>query len=65
MMAAAPNREVVSFGRFSLVESERLLMKEGAPIELGTRALDILIALLSRPNEIIGKRSCWRGCGPT
>jgi predicted ATPase/DNA-binding winged helix-turn-helix (wHTH) protein len=46
----------ISFGPFSLVASERLLTKAGAPVELGARALDVLIALVSRPNEAVGKR---------
>lgn len=57
MVASAPQiREVASFGPFELVASERLLTKDGVPVELGARALDILIALLSRPNEIISKK---------
>src|SRR5580693_5306792 len=53
---AAQAKDVVSFGPFSLVASERLLTREGAPVELGARALDILIALVSRPNEVISKK---------
>ena len=56
MMRPARTRDVVSFGPFNLVASERLLTKDGAPIELGARALDILIALVSRPNEAISKK---------
>ena len=52
----ARTTDVISFGPFTLVASERLLMKEGAPVELGSRTLDILIALVSRPNEVVGKR---------
>jgi predicted ATPase/DNA-binding winged helix-turn-helix (wHTH) protein len=48
--------ETLSFGPFSLIASQRLLMRGGAPVELGARALDILIALASRPNEVIGKK---------
>src|SRR5450755_388130 len=55
MTATALAREVISFGPFSLVASERLLTREGAPVELSARALDILIALLSRPNEVVSK----------
>src|SRR5262245_7401732 len=51
----APARESVSFGPFRLVASERLLMKDGTPVDLGGRALDILIALTSQPNEAISK----------
>lgn len=52
---AARTKDIISFGPFSLIAGERLLTKDGAPIELSSRALDILIALLSRPNEVIGK----------
>ncbi|TWT10668.1 winged helix-turn-helix domain-containing protein [Reyranella sp. CPCC 100927] len=48
--------DIISFGPFSLSASSRLLMKGGAPVELGARTLDILIALASRPNEAINKR---------
>jgi len=56
MTPAMQTRDVVSFGPFSLVASERLLTKDGVPIELGARSLDILIALLSCPNEVFNKR---------
>ena len=42
--------------RFNLVASERLLTKDGAPVELGARALDILIVLISTPNEVVSKK---------
>jgi predicted ATPase/DNA-binding winged helix-turn-helix (wHTH) protein len=53
---AAQSGGVVSFGPFSLDASRRLLMKDGAPVVLGARTLDTLIALVSRPNQAIGKR---------
>ena len=56
MEPAARATNVISFGPFSLVASGRLLTKDGAPVELGSRTLDILIALVSRPNEVVGKR---------
>jgi predicted ATPase/DNA-binding winged helix-turn-helix (wHTH) protein len=52
----APSKDVVSFGPFRLAPSERLLTREGAPVELGARALDVLIALVSKPNEAISKK---------
>ena len=55
MVMLPQTKEVISFGAFSLIASERLLTKSGAPIELGSRALDILIVLLSRPNEVMSK----------
>ena len=54
MMAAG--KDVLSFGPFRLIAAERLLTREGAPVELGARALDILIALVSTPNEVISKK---------
>ena len=56
MGPAAQTRDVISFGPFSLVASERLLTRDGAPVELGARTLDILIALVSRPNEVVSKK---------
>ena len=53
---ATQARDVISFGPFSLVVSERLLTRDGAEVELGARALDTLIVLLSRPNEVVGKK---------
>src|SRR5580658_4333989 len=46
----------LSFGPFSLLIGERLLTKNGVPVVLGARALDILIALTTRPNEVVTKK---------
>src|SRR5262249_35570494 len=54
--AVAPSKDVLSFGPFCLTPGERLLTRGGAPVELCARALDILIALVSRPNETISKK---------
>jgi predicted ATPase/DNA-binding winged helix-turn-helix (wHTH) protein len=55
MTPAALTKEVISFGPFSLIASERLLTRGGTPVELSARALDVLIALLSNPNEVVSK----------
>jgi predicted ATPase/DNA-binding winged helix-turn-helix (wHTH) protein len=49
--------ERILFGPFMLSTSERLLTRDGIPIELGARTLDTLIALVSRPNEVVSKRN--------
>jgi DNA-binding winged helix-turn-helix (wHTH) protein len=41
---------------FSLVPSERLLTREGVPVEVGPRTLDVLIALVCRSYEAISKK---------
>jgi DNA-binding winged helix-turn-helix (wHTH) protein len=58
-MATAINRTDggLSFGPFNLLVNARLLTKEGVPVELGARALDILIVLTSSPNEIVSKKN--------
>jgi len=53
---ADKSSDVLSFGPFRLSVSERLLTKDGAPVELGARTVDALIALASRPNDIVSKR---------
>src|SRR5690242_9088441 len=55
MTPAAQSKEILSFGPFSLIASERLLIKNGVPVELSGRAYDILTILLSRPNQVISK----------
>ena len=53
---AAQTRDVVSFGPFSLSRERTTSHERRRPVELGARALDILIALVSRPNEAISKK---------
>jgi len=53
---AVQTKDVISFGPFTLMASERLLTKQGATLHLGARTLDTVIALASRPNEVVSKR---------
>jgi DNA-binding winged helix-turn-helix (wHTH) protein len=59
------SNEAISFGPFTLVASERRLIKGGTSVELSARAFDILAILLSRPNEPISKSEllaqAWAG----
>ena len=52
----AQRSEAICFGPFELVASNRQLTRNGARVELGARAYDILVMLLSHPNEVISKR---------
>jgi predicted ATPase/DNA-binding winged helix-turn-helix (wHTH) protein len=54
--ATGEAKDRLSFGPFNLVASERLLTTKGSAVELGSRALDILLALISKPNEIVSKK---------
>jgi predicted ATPase/DNA-binding winged helix-turn-helix (wHTH) protein len=49
-------KDIVSFGPFRLFATQRLLEKEGLPLNLGSRALDLLIALVERATEVVSKR---------
>jgi signal transduction histidine kinase len=46
-------RRATSFGPFRLLPRERVLEKEGVPIQIGGRAFDILVALAERAGEVI------------
>ena len=49
-------RDVVSFGPFHLFPAERLLKKGDKPLQLGGRALDVLIALVERAGEVVTRK---------
>ena len=52
----SPTKDIISFGPFSLIAGERVLKRDGTLVELGARALDTLIVLVSCPNEVVSKR---------
>jgi len=58
------HRGVAEFGPFRLLSSERLLLKDGQPVQLGSRALDILIALIERPGEVVAQRELFKRVWP-
>jgi predicted ATPase/DNA-binding winged helix-turn-helix (wHTH) protein len=57
--------ERLKFGEFELAPVARALWLRGEQVRLGSRALDILIALASRPGQIVSKdvltQLVWRG----
>ncbi|MGY4349889.1 DNA-binding winged helix-turn-helix (wHTH) protein [Bradyrhizobium sp. GM7.3] len=61
--AAIPDFDAVAFGPFSL--RSRLLEKDGLPVRLGSRAMDILRLLVSRAGEVVPKNEilgyAWSG----
>src|SRR5262245_37420916 len=46
----------VSFGPFRLLPTQFLLLEGDKPVPLGSRALEILIALLERRGELVSKQ---------
>jgi DNA-binding winged helix-turn-helix (wHTH) protein len=47
--------EAFVFGSFRLIPAQRLLLDDGKPLRLGSRALEILVALVERAGETIRK----------
>ncbi|MEO8311516.1 MAG: winged helix-turn-helix domain-containing protein [Caldimonas sp.] len=46
---------VLKFGRFELQRRQRRLLQDGTPVVLGTRAFDLLLALVERRDQIVTK----------
>lgn len=45
----------IAFGPFHLYPALRCLEREGVPVRIGSRALDILLALAEKPGIVVGK----------
>src|SRR5260221_13469265 len=58
------SQDVICFGPFRLSTAERLLEKNGVRVRLGSRALDILIALVERPAEVVSKKELFARVWP-
>jgi len=49
------DEETFAFGSFRLIPAQRVLLDDGKPLRLGSRALDILIALVEGAGETVHK----------
>src|SRR5258708_28871952 len=56
--------DLIHFGPFRLSVTERILEKGGVRVQLGSRALDILIALVERPAEVVSKKELFARVWP-
>lgn len=56
-MRFAPLARAFAFGPFVLHPERQLLLKDGVPVRLGGRALEILTALAERPGELVSKQA--------
>ena len=52
-----PVGAVVSFGPYRLAPTQQLLLELEKPVRIGSRALEILIALVERPGELVSKQA--------
>ena len=53
--AARMNQRALTFGSFEVRPAERVLVEDGRPVPLGARALDILVLLVERAGQVVGK----------
>src|SRR5258705_13601422 len=53
--ATAAGENAVAFGPFRLLSPQRLLLEGGKPVRLGSRAFEILAALVERAGEVVSK----------
>src|SRR5258708_16146954 len=49
------NRRAISFGPCLLLAEQRLLLEGDRQVRLGSRALDILVFLIERAGDVVGK----------
>ena len=62
---AETNREEFAFGRWRLLPAARRLLADDVPVELGSRAFDVLLALVEAGGQLVTKddlmRRVWFG----
>ena len=54
----------LSFGPFRLNPTRRVLLRDGKPLRLGSRALDLLIALVDNGKDLISKEDLLKRVWP-
>src|SRR5262245_21435089 len=53
--STSPEGGATAFGPFLLLPAERLLLEDGRPVHIGSRAMGVLIALVRRAGELVSK----------
>ena len=49
------DEEAFVFGAFRLLPAQRMLLEDGKPVHLGSRALDVLVALVQSAGDTLHK----------
>ena len=63
--ATTGGEPAISFGPYRLVATRRLLLEGDKPMRLGSRAFDILTALVERAGEVVSKEELFARAWPT
>ncbi len=64
MQGPATSDQMFVFGQFRLLPAQRSLLEAGAPVRIGSRALDLLTVLVERAGEVVGKDELMRRVWP-
>src|ERR1700758_4972904 len=62
--SSASAEAAIEFGRFRVLLRRRRLLADGVPVELGTRAFDILLVLLEADGALVTKSELLSGVWP-
>jgi DNA-binding winged helix-turn-helix (wHTH) protein len=60
----AVESSLYEFGSFTVQPDERLLLREGRPVSLTPKAFDLLIQLIERPGQLVGKQELMTALWP-
>src|SRR5215469_4441722 len=60
----AANGAAVAFGPYQLLPLQRIVLRNRTPLQLGSRAREILVALVERAGEVVEKRELLRRVWP-
>lgn len=64
MSKLVATEKAIVFGPFRLLPRQRMLLEGEVPLRVGSRALDMLIALLERPGDLISKSDLMQRVWP-
>lgn len=56
--------EVIGFGPFRVIASERLLLRGDVPVDLGSRGLDVLLALIEAEGQVVSREDLFERAWP-
>jgi DNA-binding response OmpR family regulator len=59
------NDTIIRFGRFCILPRARQFLAEGRPVEVGSRAFDLLMVLVEARGELVSKDEIMSGVWPT
>src|SRR5258708_10093910 len=55
----------LAFGSFRLIQSQKLLLENDRPVRLGSRALELMLELVERAGEVVGRDELVAGVWPS